>query len=70
MLKSLTVWITTSCGKFLKRDEYQTTLPASQETCMQVKKQDMLEPDMEQWTGSKLWKEYIKAIIFQPVYLN
>ena len=28
MLKPLTVWITTSCGKFLKRWEYQTTLPA------------------------------------------
>ena len=28
-LKPLTVWITTSCGKFLKRWEYQTTLPAS-----------------------------------------
>ena len=53
MLKLLTVWITTSCGKFLKKEGYQTTLPASQETCTQVKKQDMLEPDMEQWTGSK-----------------
>ena len=28
-LKPLTVWITTNCGKFLKRWEYQTTLPAS-----------------------------------------
>ena len=37
-LKTLTVWITTNCGKFLKRWEYQTTLPASWETCMQVKK--------------------------------
>ena len=27
-LKPLTVWITTNCGKFLKRWEYQTTLPA------------------------------------------
>ena len=35
------------CGKLLKRQEYQTTLPASWETCMQVKKQQ-LEPDMEQ----------------------
>ena len=55
------VWITTSCGKFLKRWEYQTTLPASCETCMQVKKQQ-LELDMEQQTGSKLRKEYIKAV--------
>ena len=41
-----------TCVKFLKRYEYQTTLPASCETCMQVKKQQ-LELDMEQWTGSK-----------------
>ena len=27
--KALTVWITTNCGKFLRRWEYQTTLPAS-----------------------------------------
>ena len=39
-------------GQFLKRWEYQTTLPISQETCMQDKKQQ-LEPDMQQLTGSK-----------------
>ena len=50
--KPLTVWITTNCGKFLKRWEYQTTLPASWEICMQVKKQQ-LKPDMEQQTDSK-----------------
>ena len=60
-LKPLTVWITTNCGKFLKRWEYQTTLPASWETCMQVKKQ-WLEPDMEQWTGSQQGKQYVKAV--------
>ena len=49
----LTVWISTNHGKFLKRWEYQTTIPVSWETCMQVKKQQ-LEPDMEQMTGSKL----------------
>ena len=43
-----------------KRRKYQTTSPASWETCMQLKKQQ-LEPDMEQHTGSKLGKEYIKA---------
>ena len=47
MLKPLTVWITTNYGKFLKRWEYQTTLPASWETCVQVKKQQ-LELDIEQ----------------------
>ena len=45
MPKLLTVWITTSCGKFYKRWEYQTTLPPSWEICMQVKKQQ-LELDM------------------------
>ena len=34
MLKPLTMWITTNCGKFLKRWEYQTTLPASWEMYM------------------------------------
>ena len=42
--------------KFLKRWEYQTTWPASWETCMEVKKKQ-LEPDVEQQTGSKLRKE-------------
>ena len=45
-LKPLTVRSTTNSGKFLKIWEYQTTLPASCVTCMQVKKQQ-LEPDME-----------------------
>ena len=57
----LIVWITTNCGKFFKRWEYQTTFPASWEICMQVKKKQ-LELDMEQWTGSKLEKEYVKAV--------
>ena len=52
MSKLLTVWITTNCGKFWKRWEYQTILSASWEICMQVKKQQ-LELDMEQQTGSK-----------------
>ena len=60
-LKTLTLWTTTNCGKFLKRWEYQITWPACWETCMQEKKQQ-LEPDMEQWTGSKLGKEYVKAV--------
>ena len=36
---------------------------------MQVKKQQ-LEPDMEQQTGSKLGKEYIKAVYCHSVYLT
>ena len=41
-----------NCGKFWKRWEYQTTWPASWETCVQARKQQ-LELDMEQQTGSK-----------------
>ena len=52
MPKPLTVWITINCRKSGKRWEYQTTWPASWETCMQVRKQQ-LELDMEQQTGSK-----------------
>ena len=69
MPKPLTVWITTNCGKFLKRWEYQTTLLASWEICMRVKKQQ-LGLDIEQWTGSKLGKEYIKAVYCHPAYLT
>ena len=43
----LTVWITTSCGKFWKKWEYQITWPASWEIRIQVKKQQ-LELDVEQ----------------------
>ena len=66
-LKLLILWTTINCGKFLNRWEYQTTLPVSWEACMQVKKQQ-LELDMEQWTGSKLEKEYVKG--FHPAYLT
>ena len=67
MPKPLTVWITTNCGKFLKKWEYQTTWPASWETCVQVKKQQ-LELDMEQQAGSKY--EYVKAEYCHPAYLT
>ena len=65
--KPLTVWIATNCGKFFKRWEYQTTWPASWETCMQVRKQQ-LELDMEQ-TGSISGKEYVKPGYCHPIYL-
>ena len=67
MPKPLTVWITTNCRKFFKRWEYQTTWPPSWEISMQVKKQQ-LEPNMEQWTGSKLGKEYVKVVYCHPAY--
>ena len=55
--------------KFLKRWEYQTTWPASWETCMQVRKQQ-LELDMEQQPSSKQEKEYVKAVYCHPAYLS
>ena len=57
-----------SCWKFFKRWQYQTTLPAPWEICMQIKKQQ-LEPDIEQ-TGSKYEKEYIKAVYCHLAYLT
>ena len=44
------------------------TLLASWEICMQVKKQQ-LELDMEEQTGSKQGKEYVKAVYYHPAYL-
>ena len=67
--KTFDCMITTDCGKFFKRWEYLTTLPASWEICMQVKKQQ-LELNMEQQTGSKLGKEYVKAAYCHPAYLT
>ena len=69
MSKPLTVWTTINCGKFWKRWEYQTTWPASWETCLQVRKQQV-ELDMEQQSGSKQGKEYVKAIYCHSAYLT
>ena len=55
--------------KILEEMGYQTTSPASWEICMQVKKQQ-LELDMEQQTGSKSGKDYIKAVYCHPAYLT
>ena len=69
MPKPLTVWITTNCGKSFKKWKYETTLPASWETFMLVKMQQ-LEWDMERQTGTKLGKEYVKAVYFYLAYLT
>ena len=53
----------------LNEIEYQTTWPASWEIWMQVKKQQ-LELDMEQQTGSKSGKKYIKVVYCHPAYLT
>ena len=58
-----------NCGQFWKRWESQTTWSASWEICMQVRKQQ-LELDMEQQTGSKQEKEYVKAVYCHPAYLT
>ena len=68
MPKPLTVWITIN-WKILKEVGKQTTWPASWETCMQVRKQQ-LELDMEQQTGSKWEKEYVKAVYCHPAHLT
>ena len=52
-----------------KRWEYQITWSASWEICVQVNK-EQLELDMEQQTGSKLGKEYVKAVYYHPAYLT
>ena len=63
MLKPSTVWVTTN-WTILKEMGIPDHLPCLLRN-LQVKKQ----PDMEQWTGSKLGKEYIKAVCCHPAYL-
>ena len=69
MLKLFNVCIITNYWKIFKRWKYQATLPASWETYMQNKKQQ-LETDMEQQTGSKFWKEIINALYCHLAYLT
>ena len=68
MSKPLTVWITTNCGKFL-----ELRIP-DHLTCLlrngYVGQEEKLEPDAEQLTGSKLRKEYDKAVYCHSVYLT
>ena len=65
--KTLTVWIIINYEIFFKRWGYQTTLPASCETCMQVKKKVRARHRTADW---ELGKEYIKAVYCHPVYLT
>ena len=62
------MWITTNCGQFLKRWEYQIILPASWEICMQVKKQVRIGHGTTDW--SQIRKEYVKAVYCHPAYLT
>ena len=54
--------------KIFQEMEYQATLLASWEICMQVKKHQ-LALEMEQQTDSKLGKEYVKVVYCHPAYL-
>ena len=65
--KPLTVWITTNCGKFLKRDG-NTRPPYLPSEIPVGKSRSKSEPDMEQWTGLKLGEKYIKAEYCHPAY--
>ena len=66
--KAFVVWITQT-RKFWKRWEYQTTLPASWETCVRVRKQQLVL-DMEQQTGSKLGKRVHQGCILSSCWFN
>ena len=65
--KALTMWITTKKWKILKEMGIPNHLTCLLRNLMQVKKQQ-LEPDMKKQTGSKLGKEYVKAVYYHPVY--
>ena len=65
MLKLLTGWITRNCGKFLEMGlaDHLTRLLRNLSAG-----QEATEPDMEQQTGSKLEKEYDKAVFCHPAF--
>ena len=70
MPKTLTVWITTNCGKFWKRWEYQTTWPASWETCMQVRKQQLVRTGHGTIDWFLIGKGVSQAVYCHPAYLT
>ena len=68
MPKPLTVWITTNCGKFFKRWEYQTPWSASWEIHMQVKKQVKTVHGMTDWF--QIRKGVRQGCILSPCLFN
>ena len=74
MLKPLTVWIPTNCGKFLKRWEYQTTLPVSWESCLLKNLYVSQEATVRGLHGTIDWLQIGKGVrqgcILSPCLLN
>ena len=70
MPKPLTVWITINCGKFWKRWEYQTTWPASWETCMQVRKQQLVRIGHGTTDWFQIRKGVCQGWILSPCWFN
>ena len=68
--KPLIVWITTNCGKFLKRWEYQTTSPASWETCMQIKMQQLELDYYETIVWFQIGRGVHQGCILSPCLFN
>ena len=68
MLKPLTGWITAN-WKILEEMRIPDHFTCLLRNLYAVKKQQ-LEPDMEQQTGSKLGKEYVKTVYCHPAYLT
>ena len=65
MLMPLIVWITTNCGKSLEKIPHFTCLLRN----LYAGQEALAEPDMEEQTGSKLGKDYAKAVYCHPAYL-
>ena len=66
----LTVWTKTNCGKFLKRWEYQTTLPASWWSFMQIKKQQLVRTGHGTMAWFKIGKGVHQGSILSPCLFN
>ena len=68
--KLLTVWITTNCGKFLKRWEYQNTLPASRETYMYAGQEATVRTEHGTMDWFQIGKGVPQGCILSPCLFN
>ena len=69
MPKPLTVWITTN-WKIFQEMGLPDNLTCLLRNLYVSQEKQQLETDMEQWTGSKVGKEYLKAVYCHPAYLT